>query len=524
MLYKKPDADVRLKTEAILSGLFVLVVAGVLTVSLKAQFTIGYGLAAIAFGAGIYHLIWSVGRIQGAVSGIAKEKLAPIPEYVNRDLFDDLPVPMVDATPEGVILRANVAAIALIGQGEMAGKNLCDIVEGMGRSLVDRLADTMKGFGLGRPEMARCYRGGQEVFLQVSMARMRRRGKTSILAIISDATELKTLEAQFVQSQKMQAVGQLAGGIAHDFNNILTGITGHADLLLLRRSVTDPDYGDLMQIKQNANRAAALIGQLLAFSRKQTLQPKSLKLNDTLSELSHLLNRLLGEKVALHTEHGVDLKSVRVDERQFEQVIVNLVVNARDAMPKGGTVVIRTRNEVLKKELCRDRATVHPGEYVIIEVRDTGGGIPDDIRPKIFEPFFTTKKVGEGTGLGLATVYGIVKQTGGFIFVDSDAGGGTVFSIYLPVNEEPDTVEEPPKKAPPTDLTGRGRILLVEDEMPVRAFAARALSLRGYTVTCQIILTQRWFLFRVMPRMRSRTAKLKFRTRHFWQNRFHWWS
>jgi len=353
----------------------------------------------------------------------------------------------------------------------------------MGRSISDRMSDTLKGFGHGRPEMARCYREGEEVFIQLTLSIMKRGDKKSVLAVLSDATELKTLEAQFVQSQKMQAVGQLAGGVAHDFNNILTAITGHADLLLHRADVRDPNYDDLMQIKQNSNRAAALIRQLLAFSRKQTLQPKSLHLDDTLSELSHLLNRLLGEKVRLQTEHGTDLKLVRVDERQFEQVIVNLVVNARDAMPDGGTVVIQTRNVTLTEELRRDRAIVHPGDYVAVEVSDTGSGIHKDNVTKIFEPFFTTKEVGQGTGLGLSTVYGIIKQTGGFVFVDSELGVGTQFLLYLPVFEGAGEVIEPAKPVvAPSDQTGTGRILLVEDEAPVRAFAARALALRGYTV------------------------------------------
>ncbi len=247
----------------------------------------------------------------------------------------------------------------------------------------------------------------------------------------------------------------------------------------------DPDYDDLMQIKQNSNRAAALIGQLLAFSRKQTLRPKSLHLNETLAELSHLLNRLLGGKVALHTDNGKNLKTVRVDERQFEQVIMNLVVNARDAMPNGGTVMLRTRNHHLDKEFRCDRAVVPPGDYVIVEVRDTGDGIPKDKLPKIFEPFFTTKKVGKGTGLGLSTVYGIVKQTGGFIFAESEEGAGSLFTIYLPVNEDVE-IEQPEfnnLENPPSDLTGRGNVLLVEDEAPVRSFASRALSMRGYSVT-----------------------------------------
>jgi two-component system cell cycle sensor histidine kinase/response regulator CckA len=304
------------------------------------------------------------------------------------------------------------------------------------------------------------------------------------LAVLSDATELKTLEAQFVQSQKMQEVGQLAGGVAHDFNNLLTAINGHCDLLLMRHDVADVEHGDLMQIRQNANRAAALVRQLLAFSRKQTLRPTVINLQDTLSELAHLLNRLLSEKVALRIEHGQDLAPVRVDERQLEQVIMNLVVNARDAMPRGGEVRITTRNIRLAEDLHRDRAVVFKGDYVVIEVADSGTGIPRDKLNKIFEPFFTTKQVGEGTGLGLSTAYGIIKQTGGFIFADSPAGQGATFTIYLPAYEtrsEPAPAPEPEAR-PPRDLTGRGLVLLVEDEDPVRSFAARALQLRGYTV------------------------------------------
>ncbi len=454
-------------------GMVTLAILAGLAASLATQYTLGIIVLSLAGGSAVYYLLLIGLRLQWP-----QRNVKPPP-----DLFDDLPVPMIEAGPDGTIRRANGAALALLGAGDVSESNLCDLVEGMGRSVCDRMADTLKGFGLGRPEMARHYRDGQEVFLQLSMTRMTRNGAVSILATLSDATEFKTLEAQFVQSQKMQAVGQLAGGVAHDFNNILTAISGHADLLLQRCDRRSPDFADLDQIRQNANRAAALVRQLLAFSRKQTLQPKSLKLDDTLSDLSHLLNRLLGEKVSLHTDHGRDLKPVRVDERQFEQVIMNLVVNARDAMSGGGTVVIRTRNVTLEQELRRDRAIVHPGDYVVVEVRDTGTGIAPDKISKIFEPFFTTKKPGEGTGLGLSTVYGIIKQTGGFVFVDSDVGAGTCFSIYLPVNEEPDEAEEAPTAPVVSDLTGRGRVLLVEDEAPVRSFAARALKLRGYTVT-----------------------------------------
>jgi len=309
--------------------------------------------------------------------------------------------------------------------------------------------------------------------------------RTCLMVVLSDKTELKILEAQFVQSQKMQAVGQLAGGVAHDFNNLLTAINGHADLLLLRHKQGDEDFGDLIQIRQNANRAAALVRQLLAFSRKQTLRPKVLKLADTLAQLTELLNRLLGEKVLLKIDIQETLSLVRVDERQLEQVIMNLVVNARDAMLDGGEVLISANNVQLDKELVRDRAKIPKGQYVCISVKDTGTGIAPDNLNKIFEPFFTTKQVGEGTGLGLSTVYGIIKQTGGFVFVESIAGSGTDFTIFLPSYAGRIQSEPEPDKVESTELELKesvGKILLVEDEDPVRSFAARALRMRGYEV------------------------------------------
>jgi two-component system cell cycle sensor histidine kinase/response regulator CckA len=282
----------------------------------------------------------------------------------------------------------------------------------------------------------------------------------------------------------MQAIGQLAGGVAHDFNNVLTAIIGFSDLLLANHRPTDPAFHDIMQIKQNANRAAGLVRQLLAFSRRQTLRPQVLQLGEVLADLHVLLRRLVGETIELDVKHGRDLWLVRADLNQFEQVIVNLVVNARDAMPEGGKIVVRTRN-VAEAE-CPDfkETTLIPADYVLIEIEDEGHGIPADVRDKIFEPFFTTKEVGKGTGLGLSMVYGIVKQTGGFIFVDSIVDEGTAFRIFLPrhvpeANEAPAKIEA---AKPAADLTGHGTILLVEDEEAVRAFGARALTSRGYTV------------------------------------------
>ncbi len=300
-----------------------------------------------------------------------------------------------------------------------------------------------------------------------------------------DTTEQRTLQTNFAQVQKMNAIGQLAGGVAHDFNNVLTAIIGYSDLLLANHRPTDPAFRDIMQIKQNANRAAGLVRQLLAFSRRQTLRPQVLQLGDVLSDLQMLMRRLVGEKIDLDLRHGRDLWLVEADLNQFEQVIVNLIVNARDAMPQGGRINLRTRNVGAAECAEFNETSLVPADYVAIEVEDFGHGIAPDVKDKIFEPFFTTKEVGKGTGLGLAMVYGIVKQTGGYVFCSSTVGKGTVFSILLPrfipdetvVPRSPETT-----KAPSADLTGHGTILLVEDEEAVRAFGARALASRGYTV------------------------------------------
>jgi len=304
-----------------------------------------------------------------------------------------------------------------------------------------------------------------------------------------DATEQKNLEVQFAQSQKMQAVGQLAGGVAHDFNNLLTAMIGFCDLLLMRFRPGDPSFADIMQVKQNANRAANLVRQLLAFSRQQTLQPRIIDITDVLVELSHLLRRLIGESIELKVVHGRDLGLVRVDQGQLEQVIINLAVNARDAMAGGGVLTIRTANVTQTSAVRHGHEVMPAGHYVLIEATDTGVGIPKENMARIFEPFFSTKEVGSGTGLGLSTVYGIVKQTGGFIFVDSTPGRGAVFQIYLPRYQTSDgtlgaraDTGEGAEAAAGRDLTGIGTVMLVEDEDPVRIFGARALRNKGYTV------------------------------------------
>jgi two-component system, cell cycle sensor histidine kinase and response regulator CckA len=316
-----------------------------------------------------------------------------------------------------------------------------------------------------------------------------------------ETTAQRTLENRIQQQQKMESVGQLAGGIAHDFNNVLSAIMMATDFLLNAHKPTDPSFKDIMQIKQNANRAAALVRQLLAFSRKQTLRPQVLDLGETLSDLGMLLKRLIGEKVTLEIVHGRDLWPVKVDISQFEQVIVNLVVNARDAMPDGGKLTVRTASVTADECAKYDYKGMPKADYVLVEVSDTGTGIPAEIIDKIFEPFFTTKEVGKGTGLGLSTVYGIVKQTGGFIYAESEAGW-TSFRIFLPRHvpgAEEVLAQIPAADAPAiagavlsaadsmaraatADLTGQGTILLVEDEDGLRALNARGLTSRGYTV------------------------------------------
>jgi two-component system, cell cycle sensor histidine kinase and response regulator CckA len=317
-----------------------------------------------------------------------------------------------------------------------------------------------------------------------------------------ETTQQRTLEHQVNQQQKMETIGRLAGNIAHDFNNLLGAIIMATDFLLNAHRPTDPSFHDIMQIKQNANRAASLVRQLLAFSRKQTMRPQVIDLGEALSDLTVLLRRLIGENVTLDVPQVRDLWPVKADVGQFEQVIINLAVNARDAMPLGGKLTLRTSNVRAEDSIRLQGKGMPLGEYVLVEVEDTGTGIAPEIINKIFDPFYTTKDIGKGTGLGLSTVYGIVKQTGGFIYVDSAVGKGTTFRIFLPrYIPGADDIEVPqlPETTAPaiagaisaadtvvrtaaSDLTGQGTILLVEDEEGLRTLNARGLQSRGYTV------------------------------------------
>jgi two-component system cell cycle sensor histidine kinase/response regulator CckA len=407
----------------------------------------------------------------------------PAPAGEGWAALEGLPIALLRLSPAGLVLAANRHARTLLRVPPAGEVRLSDLLEGLGRPVGEWVADVAAGRPTTGPQFLRGAGENQDVFVRVALNVAGPAEDPHLLAVLDDVTELKSLEAQFVQSQKMQALGQLAGGVAHDFNNLLTAISGHSDLLLLRHDPGDPEYTDLVQIRQNVNRAAGLVGQLLAFSRKQSMLPETLDLRAVLADITHLLNRLVGERVRLSLDHEPTLRFIRADKRQLEQVVMNLVVNARDAMPDGGAIRIETANHRLEQSKTLGRATVPPGDYVLVKVTDEGTGIPSERLPKIFDPFYTTKKPGEGTGLGLSTVYGIVKQSGGYIFVDSEVGRGSTFTLWFPAHDrapQPAATAPVPRVVPAR--TVRASILLVEDEAGVRAFAARALRMRGHTL------------------------------------------
>ena len=420
--------------------------------------------------------------------------------------------PMAIATVDrgGGIVRTNPLFVRLFhdvlsGQtGEGRGRSISAVVAERDRAALEAaIAEAASGKSDIAPVDATLAAPGERFGrFYVTAVEEQERDQEAAIVYTLETTAQRELENKVTQQQKMELVGQLAGGIAHDFNNVLSAIIMATDFLLNAHKPTDPSFQDIMQIKQNANRAASLVRHLLAFSRKQTLRPQVLDVGEILSDLTMLLRRLIGENVTLDVVHGRDLWPVKVDISQFEQVIVNLAVNARDAMPDGGRLRLRTAN-VMAKDSERLRAKGMPAaDYVLVEISDTGTGIPDAIIDKIFDPFFSTKEVGKGTGLGLSTVYGIIKQTGGFIYVDSVLREGTTFRIFLPrhiasaeeaaaerageaeVSAVTDVLAaaDQVKRAASADLTGQGTILLVEDEEGLRALNARGLASRGYTV------------------------------------------
>ena len=388
------------------------------------------------------------------------------------------------------IEHLNIAAASLIkkytGKEPKAGQKIFSYLpESYHENFATKAKEVKKGGAMASPLELILGQAGEAV-VQAFFGAHGATGSARAVLYLIDTSEAKKLEVQLVQAQKMEAVGQLAGGVAHDFNNLLTAILGFCDLLLMRHKAGDQSFADLIQIKQNANRAADLIRQLLAFSRQQALHPRVLNLTDVVSDLSNLIRRLIGEKIKLKITHGKNLGSIRADQGQIEQVIINLAVNARDAMPDGGNLSITT-SAVAAKDVARlGFPELQEKDYVQVSVTDTGIGIPKDNVDKIFEPFFTTKGVGEGTGLGLSTVYGIVTQTGGNILLESEVAKGSTFHVFLPAlaEEEVKKVKKdaPEKDKAPQDLTGTEVILFCEDEDPVRKFVARALQNKGYKV------------------------------------------
>jgi two-component system, cell cycle sensor histidine kinase and response regulator CckA len=408
-----------------------------------------------------------------------------------ESLLAQLPLGLAMADRDGRLLFANSAFMrAALREGQSPPTYPTDLVVQEDKG---PLSDAIRRHGVGpvaSGDIAIRLKDQPDEPVTLSLAGVRGLGEAAVLLGLNDSSEEARLKRQVAQATKMQAVGQLAGGVAHDFNNVLTAILGTCDLMLMRHMPGDSDYDDIQQIRANSNRAASLTRQLLAFSRQQTLRPEVLQLPDVVSETSHMLKRLIGEKIQLVVRHDRNLGPVRADPTQLEQVIVNLAVNARDAMQAkgGGRLVIATRR-VSPADVRAMRSEVLPqGEYSALEIEDNGGGIAPEHLGKIWEPFFTTKEPGRagamgGTGLGLSTVYGIVKQSGGYIFADSELGKGTRFTVYLPVHHQ--RADAPPPaaaRAEPAQWAGGGRVLLVEDEDPVRMVAERALTRAGYKV------------------------------------------
>ena len=404
-------------------------------------------------------------------------------------LLAQLPLGLAMADRDGRVLFANAAFLRAAGrEGEAPPLYPADLVL---REDKGPLSDAVRRFAQGPAsagDIAVRLASQPDEPVSLSLAGVRGLGDAAVLLGLTDSSEETRLKRQVAQASKMQAVGQLAGGVAHDFNNVLTAILGTCDLMLLRHTPGDSDYDDIQQIRTNSNRAASLTRQLLAFSRQQTLRPEVLQLPDVVTDVSQMLKRLIGEKIQLVLRHDRDLGPVRADPTQLEQVIVNLAVNARDAIQAksadGSGKLSLTSRRVTQADVRAMGSDILPvGDYTALIVEDTGGGIPQEIMAKIFEPFFTTKDLGKGTGLGLSTVYGIVKQSGGFIFAESDLGKGTRFSVYIPVHHGDDpALAAPVRKVEPTKWAGGGRLLLVEDEDTVRMVAERALTRAGYEV------------------------------------------
>jgi PAS domain S-box-containing protein len=407
-------------------------------------------------------------------------------------LIEASPLAIGALDPAGNVLMWNAAAERMTGwsEQEAMGRRLPIVPDDKVGEFQALLARAMRGELLSGVEVLRRKKDGSPIDISIwtSPTRDQRGGVTGVMAILADITERKRMEEalhkseeQLRQSQKLEAIGRLAGGIAHDFNNLLTAIRGYSDLLLHRIDACSPFRRDVEEIQKAGERATSLTRQLLAFSRKQVLQPKVLDLNAVVGNMDSMLRRLIGEDLDLVTVLKPGLWNVRVDPGQVEQVIMNIVVNARDAMPAGGKVTIETGNVMLDNQYIRRHEVVKPGAYVLLAISDTGTGMDEETKNRLFEPFYTTKEKGKGTGLGLSTVYGIIKQSGGYIWVYSEIGKGASFKVYLPRYGGPPG--EARAEVPPVSLThGRETVLVVEDEAMVRALVRNILEGNGYTV------------------------------------------
>jgi len=401
-----------------------------------------------------------------------------------RALFENTPYPMwVFDLETHRLLAVNSAAIAHYGyrREEFLALKIEDLraPEDI-PALEQHLATKEAGYHTTGPWRHR-KKDGTLIEVQTSGHEITFAGRRAELVVIDDVTERKRLEEQFRQAQKMEAVGRLAAGVAHDFNNLLTAILGTTDLMIEDLPADDPDREGLLDIRGAAERAAVLTRQLLTFSRQQVVSPRMLRLNELITDLVKLLRRLLGEDVTIASALAPDCGAVKADPGQLEQVLVNLAVNARDAMPNGGRLTIETRNVDLDADYPTERVMIPAGRYVMLAVTDNGTGMDAQTNARIFEPFFTTKPVGKGTGLGLATVYGVVQQTGGYIWLYSELGHGTSFKIYLPrVDADGPQPAEEEQRA--SALDGSETVLVAEDEEAVRLIIAKALEARGYRV------------------------------------------
>ncbi|MCC6900409.1 MAG: response regulator [Polyangiaceae bacterium] len=376
---------------------------------------------------------------------------------------------MLVTAPDERIVYANAAAASLFGRDEQS------LVGKRWPSLLSAPTD-------GNAAVRRALRpDGSERPVECKVSSMQPNGELRSIVVVRDVSERERFEERQRATQRMEAVGKLAGGIAHDFNNVLSAIIGNAEFAKHSLPTDSPAHEDLDELRASADRAAALTRQLLAFSRRQVIEPIRVDLNELSRQTERMLARLLGEDIEIQQVLAADLWSVEVDPSQLEQVLLNLAVNARDAMPKGGKLTIETQNVTLDDDYAREHPEVTAGDYVLLGVSDTGTGMSDEVRVRVFEPFFTTKPVGQGTGLGLATVYGIVKQAGGHIWVYSEPGRGTTFKIYLPrVDGGAQTL--PGRRPSQRPVGGTERILVVEDEAPVRRLLVRTLNSAGYTV------------------------------------------